>query len=213
MACWAKFLPGAKVESTAGALETMVSDLAATAAVQWDKQPPELVSGDSLETSGTWQELQVEGAGPFSFQVEIQEPGALILLTEHLPEEFALQYVSSAGPIPALVSRTFVPEHEHDDEVTSVCVVLPRPVDPVRFDQYVGQLLRTKGTDLYRLKGIVAVGRDPRRWILQGVHMLFDMDAAGVWGEEEPVGKVVLIGRNLDSAALKAGMLSCMVTA
>jgi len=59
----------------------------------------------------------------------------------------------------------------------------------------------------------VAVGRDPRRWVFQGVHMLMEMDPAGEWPDADRRGRLVFIGRRLDREALTTGVLDCLVPA
>ena len=101
--------------------------------------------------------------------------------------------------------------HEHDDAVTSVALRETRPIDVNKFNQWIGTLLREKGTSILRSKGILDMKGSPNRFIFQGVHMLMEGDDGKVWGRGEARdSKLVFIGRELDAAELKAGFAACV---
>jgi len=97
-------------------------------------------------------------------------------------------------------------EHTHDPALASESFVFVRPFDRSRLELYFKQLLRDKGDDIFRLKGILALENEPRRYVLQCVHRIMDLKPADAWGEEKPVSKLVFIGRQLDRAALANGL-------
>jgi G3E family GTPase len=103
-------------------------------------------------------------------------------------------------------------EHEHDDEVTSVSFEVERPIDPEKFNAWIGLLLQDKGADLLRTKGILAYAGDDRRFAFQAVHMIADGDFIGKWKEgDKRVSRLVFIGRNLSRPLLRRGFESCQV--
>jgi G3E family GTPase len=103
-------------------------------------------------------------------------------------------------------------DHQHDQTVTSVGIDTPCEVDPGRLNAWLGELLSTKGTDIFRSKGILALAGDDRQYVFQGVHMLFDGNEGRLWRDgEERRNRLVFIGRNLDRAALTAGFEACLV--
>ena len=107
---------------------------------------------------------------------------------------------------------TFLEEdaHEHDAAVTSVSLVSEAPLDADRFQTWIRRLTATQGADILRFKGILAFRGSDRREVIQGVHMLIDGDALTPWKPGEPrTSRFVLIGRNLDRAALEAGFAAC----
>ena len=53
-------------------------------------------------------------------------------------------------------------EHEHDATVTSLAVCQPGEVDLSLLNGWVGKLLRDKGTDIFRTKGVLAVAGSAR---------------------------------------------------
>jgi G3E family GTPase len=103
-------------------------------------------------------------------------------------------------------------EHEHDDAVTSVSFEAEKPIDPERFNAWMGLLLQDKGPDLLRTKGILSYAGDDRRFAFQAVHMIADGDFIGPWKEgEKRVSRLVFIGRNLSRPLLRRGFESCQV--
>ena len=101
-------------------------------------------------------------------------------------------------------------DHEHDDDVTSLSFVSDTPLDMDKFQDWFGNLLRTKGQDILRSKGILNFKGEEERYVFQGVHMLMDASPMGPW----PTGKdrssrVVFIGRDLDNMNLKEGFDNC----
>jgi G3E family GTPase len=105
-------------------------------------------------------------------------------------------------------------DHMHDATVTSVGIATPGEVDVERLNEWLGELLATKGVDIFRSKGILALAGEDNRYVFQGVHMLFDGDEGRPWREgESRVNRLVFIGRNLDRAELEAGFTGCLVRA
>ncbi|WP_308122157.1 GTP-binding protein [Streptomyces sp. WAC04114] len=111
---------------------------------------------------------------------------------------------------PSFLTET---EHQHDLTVTSVGIDLPGELDENLLNAWLGQLLRTKGVDLFRSKGILAIAGAPKQYVFQGVHML-DGEFGRDWREgEERRNRLVFIGRNLDRDALERGFADCLATA
>ncbi len=69
-------------------------------------------------------------------------------------------------------------DHDHEDEVSSLSITADQPVDPDKFQKWMGALLQIKAADIFRSKGILAIDGAPRRYVYQGVHMMMDSD----WG-------------------------------
>ena len=102
-------------------------------------------------------------------------------------------------------------EHEHDEDVTSISLRSPSPVDPQRFMPWLQDLVRERGQDILRTKGILAFPDEARRFVVQGVHMLLEGDLQRAWTPDEARdSRLVLIGRRLDRAALERGFASCV---
>jgi G3E family GTPase len=101
-------------------------------------------------------------------------------------------------------------DHQHDPSLDSIAVVFDTPFDEARLAAHLKALLAQRGDDIFRLKGILAIADDPRRWALQGVHRLMELKPVDPWGAERPTSKLVFIGRDLDRAALEAGLAGCL---
>jgi G3E family GTPase len=102
-------------------------------------------------------------------------------------------------------------DHDHGDEVTSLSFTADRPVDPDKFQKWMGALLQIKGPDILRSKGILAIDGAPRRYVYQGVHMMMDADWGQPWkADEKRSSKLVFIGRNLDGDNLERGFKECL---
>ena len=101
-------------------------------------------------------------------------------------------------------------DHDHDDDVTSVSFTSDRPLDLDKFQAWFGELLRTRGQDILRSKGILEFAGHDDRYVFQGVHMLMDGSPLGAWPEGKPrSSRVVFIGRDLDTMGLEEGFEAC----
>ncbi|HEY8288742.1 MAG TPA: GTP-binding protein [Acetobacteraceae bacterium] len=101
-------------------------------------------------------------------------------------------------------------EHEHSDDVTSVSFEVEKPIDPEKFNAWIGALLQEKGPDLLRTKGILSYANEDRRFAFQAVHMIADGDFIGPWKDGDPrVSRIVFIGRNLNRPQLRRGFEEC----
>lgn len=101
--------------------------------------------------------------------------------------------------------------HHHDHEISSVGITTPGELDEEKFNQWLGELLMTRGPDLFRMKGILSIKGHPERFVFQGVHMMLDARPDRPWGDEPRTNKLVFIGRRLDRKALNEGFRACLV--
>jgi G3E family GTPase len=103
-----------------------------------------------------------------------------------------------------------VHEHEHDDQVVSLALRTDRPIEPRRFLPWIQDITQQFGTDLLRMKGILAMLDDDDRFVIQGVHMLIEGDRQRPWRpEEKRESRLVFIGRNLPKDLLRQGFAAC----
>jgi G3E family GTPase len=155
--------------------------------------------------------LRLDATAPHRHELRVPRTGHYALVTEHFPEELALRLEDSTGrAVAPLASKALVGAHEHDDTVSSVALSTDRDVSGERFNLWLSVLLREKGTDLFRMKGILNLAGSDRRVVFQGVHMLFDARPDRPWGDRPRRSDVVFIGRNLDREALEQGFASCL---
>ncbi|MDV3125804.1 GTP-binding protein [Mycobacterium sp. 21AC1] len=103
-------------------------------------------------------------------------------------------------------------DHQHDQTVTSVGIRIDGEVDVEKLNAWLGELLSTKGVDIFRSKGILALADQGRQYVFQGVHMLFDGTEGRPWRDgESRTNRLVFIGRNLDRDELESGFQACLV--
>ncbi|MBF2005525.1 CobW family GTP-binding protein [Chlorogloeopsis fritschii PCC 9212] len=101
--------------------------------------------------------------------------------------------------------------HEHDETVFSVALVEKGALDGEKLNNWLGELLRTQGPDIFRMKGILNIAGEDDRFVFQGVHMLFEGKPDRPWKPNETrKNELVFIGRNLDEAKLRQDFLACM---
>jgi G3E family GTPase len=102
-------------------------------------------------------------------------------------------------------------EHSHDSRVSSVGIDVPGEVVQQKLNQWIGWLLKEKGVDLFRSKGVLAVKGMEQKFVFQAIHMLFANSQEGAWQpDEERRCKMVFIGKNLDREELTTGFMKCM---
>ena len=87
-----------------------------------------------------------------------------------------------------------------------------KPLVSAAFNAFMSDLLRVSARELYRSKGVMQFAEEgDAKFIFQGVHEQIQYTTAKEpWGEGPRVSKVVLIGRNLDHEALRAGWAKCI---
>ena len=103
------------------------------------------------------------------------------------------------------------PSAIHDVTVASVSLSSDAPLDDRKFFAWFQTLLAQQGGDILRSKGILAFKGEDRRYVVQAVHMMADGDHQKPWrADEKRVSRLVLIGRNLDRAALEQDFASCV---
>jgi G3E family GTPase len=140
------------------------------------------------------------------FTLNVHEPGNFAVFCEHLPDEFQLRF-HRAEPV---VERQFASHHHHDEEITSIGISDPRALDPKKLDEWLSYLLQSQGQDIFRMKGVLNLKGEERRYVFHGVHMMFDSRLERPWGTTPRNNSLVFIGRKLDRAEIEAGFESCV---
>jgi len=98
----------------------------------------------------------------------------------------------------------------HDPSIRSLALREAGPVDGRKLNAWLGTLLKSRGADIFRMKGIVEVQGEPRRVVFQGVHMMFDGRPDRPWEPgEDRTNRLVFIGRNLPETELREGLRNC----
>ena len=161
---------------------------------------------------GSHVELQLQASGRKSFIIEVETATQVGLYAQHTAEEFDMMMINSNTDtvVPLQVERTWVAQHEHDDEVGSFAIEREGNLDPEKLNIWLSTLLREKGIDLFRMKGFLSLEGAPDRYVFQGVHMLFSSHPDKPWGDEPRHNQLVFIGRNLDEEEMRKGFDACL---
>ncbi len=202
-------------------------------------EPAEIMRPGEVIPVGKHANLRLDSPGRKSFFFEVDAPGQFGLYIQHLPEEFDLQLRNADGEafklggnfcaepdceeeeagthrikgatVPLAAERTWVAQHEHDNEVGSIAIERDGDLDPEKLNAWLAQLLRDRGVDIFRMKGFISLAGDSRRFVFQGVHMLVDSQPDREWGDEPHRNQLVFIGRNLDEQGMREGFEACLV--
>jgi len=101
-------------------------------------------------------------------------------------------------------------EHMHDDTIYSVGFKRAGSLNMERTNTWIAKLLQEKGTDIYRMKGVLSMTGCDDMYVYQGVHMLFTGETLTPWGDKPRECRLIFIGKNLNRAELEAGFETCM---
>ncbi len=191
-------------------------DLALQEGAEWCvrqyAEPAEIIHPGGEIPVGRHVNLQLDGLGIKSFFFEVDTPGLIGLYAQHLAEEFELHLRTADGAVvPVKADRTWVAQHEHDNEVGSISIEIDGDCDPQRLNAWISKLLSERGVDIFRMKGFISVAGESRRFVFQGVHMLFDGQPDREWGDAPRRNQLVFIGRNLDGQSMREEFEACLI--
>ena len=86
-----------------------------------------------------------------------------------------------------------------------------RPLDLKKVESWLTEVIREMGEKIYRSKGILQIGGQPKRVIFQGVQMMFDARPDRLWNVgERRMSQLVFIGKELDEAKIRRGFAGCV---
>ena len=166
-----------------------------------------LEGGGRIIPGAALNRLHLSG-GSGSFKLEVTEPGHFLVF-EGCGEE-PLHILSGGDTVRPSWQADFHAAHGHSEGVSSVGIQQAGELDGKLLNDWISGLLRTKGNDIYRMKGVLSVKGAARRLVFQGIHMLFDAKFDRDWGTEPRMNTLVFIGRNLDRAALNEAFRGCL---
>jgi len=204
MAFITMYLDGNELASSEGAAERALR--------LWSEQALALAPSSSFDIGADRPiSLRLDAQDTKRFSACAPKAGRIGFYTQHLPAEFQLRLLRGLVVKTPLAEHEFAVGHSHDDQVTSVGLHLEGEIDGDRLSTWISGLLREKGTDIFRMKGILNLKGLSKRYVFQGVHMLFDGREDRPWGTSSRTNDLVFIGKNLDRAALTQGFKRCRV--
>ena len=171
----------------------------------WESRTKE---GDTVAPGATLHRLLLKD-GDGRFALTITQPGFYLVFESCGHDPLHIRIMGeTARPC---WQQDFHAAHEHNESVTSVGISAPGDLDGKKLNDWISELLRVQGGDIYRMKGVLAVKGTPKRLVFQGVHMLFDATFDREWKPGEPrTNTLVFIGKNLDRAKLTEAFNACL---
>ncbi len=165
--------------------------------------------GDTVRPEARLYRLPLPGPGEeHTYPLEVKTPGQVLVFEQH--GEIPLHILVNGEYVKPIWQRDYHAAHTHNDAVTSVGISMPGDLDGKRLNAWIGELLKTKGGDSYRMKGVMSIKGSNKRLVFQGVHMLFDAKFDREWGQDKRQNTLVFIGKNLDRAALNEAFKNCL---
>jgi G3E family GTPase len=110
-------------------------------------------------------------------------------------------------PIKSKLPKGTIPQKVHDDEIVSFTVVMPKPLNWRDLKPVIFLLCRNYGEKLLRLKGIIHAEDQPAPLAIHAVHFTpYPPTLLEGWDEEEPLSRIVIIGKGLDELEIRKSL-------
>lgn len=185
--------------------------MAETIFVEFSAEPEPLSHGETLASKDRHYRLELQGRCEYEFEMSVDSAQSVALFTGHAPDGLSLALVGADEVVrKPIAEHAFHGEHSHDSKVSSVSIELPGKFDGEQLNAWLEEFLQKNGPDVYRMKGVVGIEGQDYRFVFQGVHMIFGSQAAGEWGDETPVNRLVFIGKNLDETYIRQSLENCL---
>lgn len=125
------------------------------------------------------------------------------------------------GPFADFLTTTATTKH--DSSVTSVSLsqgaarhlrkVQQGPLDMILLQEWLSELLRVRGGDIFRIKGVLSIACADAKFVCQAVHMIYSAEFDEPWAPDEArLSKLVFIGKGLDAAELADSFNRCLAS-
>ncbi len=106
------------------------------------------------------------------------------------------------------LGKGMLPQPAHDDEITSFTVTMPKPLKWSDLKPRILWLCQTYGEKLLRLKGIIHAEDQSAPLAIHAVHYTpYPPTLLEGWDEEEPISRIVLIGKGLDELEIRKALM------
>jgi len=104
--------------------------------------------------------------------------------------------------------KGMLPQSLHDDDITSFTVTLPKPLNWEQLEPVLEWICENFSEQLLRLKGIIHAEDQPAPLAVHAVHgTLYPPTLLKGWDEDEPITRVVLIGKGLDEPKIRKALM------
>ena len=121
------------------------------------------------------------------------------------PERWLRAPLRAASSMPHRAAhKSTLPQKPHQDEIISFTVTMPKPLNWLDLKPIILKLCQTHGEQLLRLKGIIHAEDQPAPMAIHAVHFTpYPPTLLTGWDEDEPISRIVLIGKGLDENAIR----------
>ena len=121
------------------------------------------------------------------------------------PERWLRAPLRAASSMPHRAAhKSTLPQKPHQDEIISFTVTMPKPLNWRDLKPIILKLCQTHGAQLLRLKGIIHAEDQPAPMAIHAVHFTpYPPTLLTGWDEDEPISRIVLIGKGLDENAIR----------
>eukprot|EP00392_Amoebophrya_sp_AT5.2_P007452 g7467.t1 len=189
---------------------------AAVAALLGQKKQEETPAGATAE-SGAPLDFDEAGDGgadePAAKRAKLDAEGGTSSAPPAADTDNSLALVVPTAAAAAASSSALGPERP-TAKINSVGIEL-RPGETIflsKLEEWISRLLQTRGEQLYRFRGVVAMKGFEEKFVFHGVHMVFDGNFVDKWSipEHDRVCRLVFVGKNLNREQLLLGFRACI---
>jgi G3E family GTPase len=120
-----------------------------------------------------------------------------------------MDLMEESDEIPLVAAHVLMP-HKYA-RIGSYSFIFPEPLDVIKFDTWCKVFLANAPFQVFRGKGILRIEDFDKRVIFQSVYNQYVTEGGEEWGYEEPLSKIVFIGRNLNYDVIAEGLKLCTV--
>ncbi|MBC7785906.1 MAG: GTP-binding protein [Methylophilaceae bacterium] len=112
------------------------------------------------------------------------------------------------APLKSKLGKGLLPLKPHQDEINSFTVTMPKPLNWSDLKPRILWLCQTYGEKLLRLKGIIHAEDQSAPLAIHAVHFTpYPPTLLEGWDEEEPISRIVLIGKGLDELEIRKALM------
>ena len=105
-------------------------------------------------------------------------------------------------------AKLILPTNANNHQILSHSFSIPGGFELSKFSTWLKAFLLFNANRVYRVKGIINVHNDNRKYIIQGVNTALNVDQGSHWEEhEERCNKLVFIGKNIEKTELEKSLL------
>jgi G3E family GTPase len=111
-----------------------------------------------------------------------------------------------------LENKLLNPSHHHQhNELVAHSFEFKEPLIANKFEHWINMLLFLSGYQIYRIKGILNIASETRKFIFQSVRSNSKLDLGNPWMDGEiKKSKIIFIGNNIKREPLEMGLKGCL---